>query len=276
MTCRSASPWTLAVLLLLAPPSATLVRAKANGQNNLAVATIQVGSTDMLVSITGRGFASPGPLAALRFTITPVTGSTSVVPLASTDPAVLLWHDGQIVAKLPAANVRRVVAAVLAPNVQPSNLKVVRYGYETFDTSATAGSAGVNGLAMDPDLRHTANAHRVFLNFEFHNTLGWWVPQASPVTDLPSGSVQPLPGYPVPAVPIFRSLSFDPDGPGPMGPKQSATTQSCGGDNAFVDTEGLAWFNEYGCFADASVPGSESLPNHSRLLAFNATANQFR
>ena len=276
MTRRSAQSCTLGVLLLLAPPLASLARATANRPNKPAIATIQVGSSDMLVSITGRGFGSPGPLASLRFTITPVTGSTTVVTLASTDPAVLLWHDGQIVAKLPATNVRRAVAAVLAPNVQPSNLKAVRYGYETFDTSATAGTARVNGLAMDPDLHHTANAHRVFLNFEAHNTLAWWVPQAAPATDPPSGSVQPLPGYPVPAVPIFRSPTFDPDGPGPMGKKQVATTGSCGGDNAFVDTQGLAWFNEYGCFADASVPGSQDLANHSRLLAFEAAANQFR
>jgi hypothetical protein len=229
-----------------------------------ALAVLPAGTNDMLVSVTGPGFGSPGPASALQVVVTGAVGGTTVVNVPSTDPAVQLWSDAQIVVKLSASNIRKVAVVVIAPGVVASPVKAVKYGYETFDTSAAAGvQAGVNGLVIDNDPTHGFNANRVFLNFEFHKNLAAWVPQGSG-QPLP-GSVQPLPGYPAPAVDIFRS-AFD-----------TPTTQSSGGDNAIVDSAGRIWLNEYG-IGGFDSPSGAFIPNHSRLLAFDGSAasDQFR
>src|SRR5262249_7437416 len=215
-TRRPALTGLLALALLAACPA---LAATTNRPNKPAVATFPAGTSDLFVSITGRGFGTTPPGASLAVTIIPITGSASILSIPSTDPAVQLWMDGQIVVKLPASNVRRLTVVVLAPGVAPSRLKVVKYGYETYDTSAVT-PGGINGLVVD-SMNHAFNAHRVFYNLEFHSNLGTWVPQAGASVEPLPGSVQPLPGYPTPAVPCFRSLPFNGN--------QIATTQSAGG-----------------------------------------------
>src|SRR5262249_10194128 len=117
----------VALALLTASPA---LPAATNRPNKPAVATFPAGTSALFASSPGRGFGAAPPGASLAVTVIPVTGSPGVLSIASTDPAVQLWMDGQIVVKLPASNVRRLLVTVLAPGVAPARLKVVKYGYE--------------------------------------------------------------------------------------------------------------------------------------------------
>jgi hypothetical protein len=247
------------LLLFLSADIATAT----NRPNKPAIATLPVGTTDMFVSITGQGFGDSRDSASkLEFTITPTTGALTVLTVPSTDMAAIpLWSDAWIVAKLSSTNVRRVLVSVVKQGVAPTRLKVVRYGYEWFDTHAVAGSPP-NGLTMDRNTQHGFNAHRAFLNLEFHTNLVSWNPDQGATAQPFPGSVQPLPGYPAPPVNIFRGIF------------QNATRQSSEGDHAVVDSLGRIWFNESG--VNPGTDAARSIANHSRLLAFDGTLNQFR
>src|SRR5262249_51380067 len=161
---RLARRFAMAALLLL--PGSTALAAATPRPTKPAVATLPVGTNDMFVSLTGTGFGSPGPASALRVFLSLVSGGTTVLSVPSPDPAVQLWSDAQIVGKLSASNIRKVAVGVIASGVVTSPVKVVRYGYEAFDTSAAAGLAAVNAMVIDNAPAHGFNAHRVFLNFE--------------------------------------------------------------------------------------------------------------
>src|SRR5262245_26947147 len=102
--CGLSGSALLGLALLITSPA---LSATTNRPNKPAVATFPVGTSDLFLSVTGRGFGIAPPAASLEITILSTTGSTSLQTIASSDPAVQLWMDGQIVVKLPADNVRR-------------------------------------------------------------------------------------------------------------------------------------------------------------------------
>src|SRR5262249_22300967 len=96
-------------LLALALFTTDQAVAAQNRPTKPAVATVPAGANDLFVSITGHGFGTTPPGASLVVTVIPITGSPSILTIPSTDAAVQLWMDGQIVVKLPAGNVRRLL-----------------------------------------------------------------------------------------------------------------------------------------------------------------------
>lgn len=223
--------------------------------NTPALVTRPVATSDLFVSVTGRGFGAGGPPSSLELSVVPVTGS-STIAIPSSDPRVRLWQDGQVVVQLSTATVVKVVSVkVLAPGVAPTAVPAETYTAEFFPNAV---SGGLNAIATATSPRtRTQTLGKVFMNLEFHGALEYFDPHLD--GSAPPG-VYPLPNYPAPPFPMFRYQ---------YGSKTFNTMMSTGGDHVVMDSAGRAYFNEYG---DEAPNPFDNLENHSRILRYDARA----
>jgi streptogramin lyase len=249
---------TLSVLLFLSLATRVAAAPQAFAP---ALALFHTDSVDnsfgtVRVSVNGRGFGSSavsgsfspadcGTLAGGSFVVFISNGQSFV----TTD--VVLWSDVQIVVNLTldVASRTPLSARVCTPDGQ-SQVTVGKWQYEHIDVEVTP-TVPAFPLAVAVDA-----ATNVWLNEEFHTQLKSW-----------SGSLWTrltIPQFQDPSQdpPNYIFAKNNPDQPTPL---------SVLGETIFVDAQGRVWLTESG-----SSPYTGIYPNHSRVVMYDPTSQQFR